>query len=204
MFFFRWFALLFFPSPVSIKNNDDAIVLELWLGESIEIAAWNLSAARVSCVLCRYVADYLYHEERQMLVSRKKRCKFAIRTPSFPQYQDSKGVRITRWEITGRITDEIESCERNLSPNVGNLPSCLICHGQRRFLASLKRSENFGKREWTLNRGGVHLELHIYIYSRRIESSPFKKPVLVLTRLYGNVFRDGGTFRSTRARISWQ
>lgn len=28
-FFFRWFALLFFPSPVSIKNNDDAIVLEL-------------------------------------------------------------------------------------------------------------------------------------------------------------------------------
>lgn len=200
--FFRWFALLFFPSPVSIKNNDDAIVLD---SENRNRCVKSLSSSGlVRLLLCRYVADYLYHEERQMLVSRKKRCKFAIRTPSFTQYQDSKGVRIARWEITGRITDEIESCERNLSPNVGNLPSCLICHGQRRFLASLKRSENFGKREWTLNRGGVHLELHIYIYSRRIESSPFKKPVLVLTRLYGNVFRDGGTFRSTRARISWQ
>lgn len=74
------------------------------------------SSGLVRLLLCRYVADYLYHEERQMLVSRKKRCKFAIRTPSFPQYQDSKGVRIARWEITGRITDEIESCERNLSP----------------------------------------------------------------------------------------
>lgn len=37
--FFRWFALLFFPSPVSIKNNDDAIVLELTMTRRIEIAA---------------------------------------------------------------------------------------------------------------------------------------------------------------------